>query len=98
MCDFQGDVSRSRVEAHAVIPGERLVVSDACALRQRLAVLGGTPKWAKENLFRLHEQREKAPLQYKILAPKLAFRNVPDEERKRFSPGLMVLRRCGLHR
>jgi hypothetical protein len=70
-------------------------VNNARALRHRLAVLGSTI-WAKENLFRLHEQRKKITLEYEILAPKLAFRNVPDEERKRFGPQLMVLRRCGL--
>ncbi len=67
-----------------MIPGERLIVNDARALRQRLVVLGSAAEWAKENLFRLHEQREKVPLEYEILAPKLVFRDVSDEERKRF--------------
>ncbi len=42
--DFQWDVRRGRVKARAVIPGERLVVNDARALRQRLAVLGSAAK------------------------------------------------------
>ncbi len=35
-----------------MIPGKRLVVNDARALRQQLAVLGSAAEWAKESLFR----------------------------------------------
>ena len=96
--DFQGNIRRSCVQARAVIPGERLIVNNARAFRQRFTILGSAAKWAEENLFGLHEQGEEIPLEDEIFAPKLALRDVPDEERERFRPRLVVLRRCGLHR